>query len=182
MTRLSLALLALLGAVLAALAGAAIAGAWAPWWTSQANATPAATPFKPAAGWHISCPMTAWRPVAVQAANPTAAGWWHGHHGIAWGSWPAAVTAVTGTVAEVYQPRMLIVNTDSSAVMVVLPCIMASPSGGLVTTDTLLAKIQPGTTVSIEGYARIQPFTGYTIVRATSITVGDEAYTWARGC
>jgi len=178
MTRLSL---ALLGVALVALAGAAIASAWPPWWIGQANATPAVAPFRPAAGWHIGCPMAAWQPAAAQVAGPAAAGWWHGHHGIAWGARAAAATTVTGTVAEVYQPRMLVVNTDSGAVMVVLPYILVGPSGGLVTADTLLAEIQPGTTVTIEGYAKIRPFTGYTIVRATSITVGDETYTWARG-
>lgn len=84
-------------------------------------------------------------------------------------------------MAEVYQPRMLLVDTGSGTAMVVLPYMLVSPSGGLVTADTLLAKIQPGTSVTIEGFARVQPLTGYTIVHATAVTVDGETYTWARG-
>ncbi|BES81044.1 hypothetical protein [Pyrodictium abyssi] len=185
--------LALLGVALAALTGAAIAGAWAPWWISQANATPVAAPFEPMAGAGCpACPMAAGQqsmaapaagmPVAGKPGAVGPAAGWHGHHGAARGAWATATaTTVTGTVTKVYQPRMLVVDTGSGTAMVVLPCMMISPSGGLVTADTLLAKIQPGTTVTIEGYAKVQPLTGYTIVHATAITVDGETYTWASG-
>ncbi|ALL00860.1 hypothetical protein Pyrde_0810 [Pyrodictium delaneyi] len=194
--------LALLGIVALALAGGAIAGAWGPWWIGQANVTAPAIPAKPVAnpagyGHCPMCPMaTGQQPMAAPAAGMPAAGkpgaagpmaaagaaGWHGHHGAARGAWAtASETTVTGTVTEIYEPRMLVIDTGSGTAMVVLPYMMKSPSGGLVSAETILAKIQPGTTVTVEGYAKTQPLTGYTIVHATAITVDGETYTWARG-
>lgn len=180
--------LALLGIVALALTGGAIAGAWGPWWIGQTNATMPAIPAKPVAspaGYaHCTiCPAAhaAGMPAAGSMAAAGAAGW-RSHHGAARGAWATvSETTVTGVVTEIYEPRMLVIDTGSGTAMAVLPYMMKSPSGSLVSAETILAKIQPGTTVTVEGYAKTQPLTGYTIIHAAAITVDGETYTWAKG-